>query len=176
MSHQSQVRHSTDDASSELAQGKRAMLRHTVATLAYRAAKAIRDAPPSVPDFHAGDRTRTPVQLLAHLGDLLDWALTLAEGKQRWNVATPSSWDAESTRFFTALARLDEFLASDRPLGSPPEQLLQGPIADALTHVGQLVMLRRLAQAPVRSENFAVAKIAAGRITQEQEKPKFEFD
>ena len=152
------------------------MLRHAVATLAYRGAKAIRNAPPSVAEFHAGDTTRTPVQLLAHLGDLLDWAVTLAEGKQRWHVSTPGSWDAESARFFTALGRLDEFLASDRPLGGTPEQLLQGPIADALTHVGQIVMLRRLAQSPVRSENFAVAQIVEGRITADQREPKFEFD
>lgn len=170
------MNHSQADAPDAIAQGKRDLLRHGVATLAYRGAKAIRNAPPSVAEFRAGDKTRTPVQLLAHLGDLLDWAMSLAEGKQRWRVATPGSWDEESTRFFAALGRFDEFLASDRPLGAAPEQLLQGPIADALTHVGQLVMLRRLAQAPVRSENFAVAEIMAGRVTSEQGAPKFEFD
>jgi hypothetical protein len=116
------------------------------------------------------------VQLLAHIGDLLDWAYTLAEGKQRWHVSTPGSWDDESARFFAALTRLDEFLASDCPLGTRPEKLLQAPIADALTHVGQLMMLRRLAQAPVRSENFAAADIVAGRVTSEQAPPRFEFD
>ena len=93
-----------DDA---LAQGKRAILRHALATLAYRGGKAIRDAAPSVPDFHASEKTRTPLQILAHLGDLLDWALSLAEGNQRWHVATPGSWDEESARFFAALGRLD---------------------------------------------------------------------
>jgi len=170
------VNESADDASVAVAQGKRDMLRHGVATLAYRGAKAIRNAPASVADFHAGDKTRTPVQLLAHIGDLLDWAYTLAEGKQRWHVSTPGSWDDESARFFAALTRLDEFLASDCPLGTRPEKLLQAPIADALTHVGQLMMLRRLAQAPVRSENFAAADIVAGRVTSEQAPPRFEFD
>lgn len=170
------VNESAGDGSVAVAQGKRDMLRHGVATLAYRGAKAIRNAPASVADFHAGDKTRTPVQLLAHIGDLLDWAYTLAEGKQRWHVSTPGSWDDESARFFTALTRLDEFLASDRPLGTRPEKLLQAPIADALTHVGQLMMLRRLAQAPVRSENFAAADIVAGRVTSEQAPPRFEFD
>jgi hypothetical protein len=162
-----------DDAA---AQGKRDMLRHAIATIAYRGAKAIREAPPVVAEFRAGDTTRTPVQILAHLGDLLDWAVSLAEGNQRWQVAPPASWDAESGRFFAALGRLDAYLASEQPLGTSPERLLQGPIADALTHVGQLVMLRRLAQSPVRSENFAIAEIFAGRVTSEQGAPKFEFD
>jgi hypothetical protein len=170
------VNDSADDGSAILAQGKRDLLRHALATLAYRGAKAIRNAPASVADFHAGDKTRTPLQLLAHVSDLLDWALTLAEGKQRWHVATPGSWDDESARFFAALGRLDEFLAGDRALGTTPEKLMQAPVADALTHVGQLMMLRRLAQSPVRSENFAAAEIVAGRVTSQQTAPKFEFD
>jgi hypothetical protein len=156
--------------------GKRALLRHGVATLAYRGAKAIRDPDPAFATFRIGEKTRTPAQILAHIGDLLDWALSLAEGDQRWHPTTPGSWDAESTRFFTALTRFDDYLASDQPLGRPPERLLQGPIADALTHVGQLVMLRRLANTPIRSENFAAAEIVAGRVSSEQAAPKYEFD
>jgi hypothetical protein len=168
---------STSDASARgLASGKRALLRHSVATLAYRGAKAIRGAPPELASFRAGPATRTPVELLAHIGDLLDWALSLAEGDQRWKVSTPGTWEEESARFFAGLARFDDYLASDRPLGRPAERLLQGPVADALTHVGQLVMLRRLAHAPVRSENFAAADIAAGRVSAEQTAPKYEFD
>ena len=163
---------STDD----VALGKRALLRHAVATLAYRGARAVRNAPPELASFRAGDTTRTPAQILAHLGDLLEWALSLAEGNQRWHVATPAAWDVESSRFFTALSRLDEFLATDKPLGCTPEQLLQGPVADALTHVGQIMMLRRLASAPARSENYAIADIVAGRVSAEQAAPRFEFD
>jgi len=96
--------------------------------------------------------------------------------KQKWNVATPETWDAESARFFSALTRLDEYLATDRPLGCKPEKLLQGPVADGLTHVGQIMMLRRLASAPVRSENYAIAEIVPGRVTAEQAAPRFEFD
>lgn len=160
----------------DTALGKRELLRHAVATLAYRAAKAIRNAPPELADFRAGDATRTPLKLVAHLGDLLEWGVSLAAGDQKWNPATPSTWEAESTRFFSAVARLDEFLASDRALGCKPERLLQGPVADALTHVGQLMMLRRLASAPVRSENYAIAEIVAGRVGAEQAAPRFEFD
>lgn len=162
--------------SDELAAGKRALLRHGVATLAYRGGKAIRNAPPAFTSFGIGDGTRTPLQILAHIGDLLDWALSLAEGDQRWTPGTPGAWDDEAKRFFAALSRFDQYLASDRPLGKAPEGLLQGPVADALTHVGQLVMLRRLAQTPVRSENFARAHIVAGRVSAEQTPPKFEFD
>ena len=100
----------------------------------------------------------------------------MAEGNQKWNVATPTSWDAETSRFFDALIRFDAVLSSERALGCRPEKLLQGPVADALTHVGQITMLRRLASAPVRSENFAIAEIVAGRVTVEQSAPRFEFD
>jgi hypothetical protein len=164
------------DSTIDIALGKRELLRHAVATLAYRGAKAIRNAPPELADFRFGDGTRSPLQILAHLGDLLEWAVSLAEGNQKWNVATPGSWDAEASRFFSALTRLDECLASDRPLGCKPEKLLQGPVADALTHVGQVMMLRRLAGAPVRSENYAIAEIVPGRVTAEQAAPRFEFD
>jgi hypothetical protein len=164
------------NTSPELALGKRALLRHAVATLAYRGAKALGNAPPEFATFRAGTVTRTPLQLVAHLGDLFDWALSLAEGNQRWHVATPGSWDDECTRFFAALAKFDEYLAGDRALGKSPERLLQGPVADALTHVGQLAMLRRLADAPIRSENFAAADIVAGRVSTEQTPAKFEFD
>ena len=163
----------TDDPT---ALGKRELLRHAVATLAYRGAKAMRNAPPAVADFRVAGGTRTPLQIVAHIGDLIDWAVSLAEGAQRWHVAQPTTWDAEANRVFTALARLDEHLSSDRPLGCRPEMLLQGPLADSLTHVGQIMMLRRLASAPVRSENFAIADIVAGRVTLDQAAPKFEFD
>lgn len=160
----------------DVLRGKRALLRHAIATIAYRGAKAIRNAPPELASFKAGDATRTPLQIVAHIGDLFDWALSLAEGKQRWHVATPGSWDVEAQRFFTALERFDQFVASDHPLGCSVEKLLQGPVADALTHVGQLMMLRRLANTPIRSENFAIAEIVAGRLTVEQAAPRFEFD
>jgi hypothetical protein len=159
-----------------LARGQRALLRHAVATLAYRAAKPMRGADPAFASFRASEKSRTPLELVAHLGDLLDWALSLAEGEQRWQPTTPATWDEECGRLFAALSRFDEFLASDRPLGRSPERLLQGPIADALTHVGQLMMLRRLANQPVRSENYAAADIVAGRVGAAQTKPRFEFD
>ena len=155
---------------------KREMLRHTVATLAYRGGKAVRGAPEGLGEFIACAGLRTPVQILAHVGDLLDWALSMARGEPRFNESAPLGWDAEVSRFFDALAAFDAYLASDEPLGIPAEGLFQGPVADALTHVGQLAMLRRMAGAPVRGENYFRAEIVAGRVGEKQAAPRREFD
>lgn len=153
----------------------RALLRHCVATLAYRAGKAVRGAPDSFSDWRSGDSTRTPVQILAHMGDLMDWASELARGQHVWRTATPLPWPQEVQRFFASLARFDTYLASAEPLGWSAEQLFQGPVADALTHVGQLTMLRRLAGAPIRGENYAKAQIETGTVGLEQAAPRVEF-
>ena len=156
--------------------GARLLLRHTVATLAYRGGKAVSAAPDSFATLRIGESTRTPAQILAHIGDLLDWALWLARGKHRWHDSTPLPWPQEVQRFFSALEQLDAYLASDAPLGSSAERLFQGPIADALTHVGQLTMLRRIGGAPVRGENYAKAEILVGRVGPEQSHRRIEFD
>ena|SRR5438876_9826536 len=154
---------------------KRELLRHTIATLAYRGAKAVRDAPDSFASFRASETTRTPVEILAHIGDLLDWALSIAKGAEAWHDAEPRAWVEEIERFHTSLERLDDYLASDAGLTVTCERLFQGPIADALTHVGQIAMLRRLAGAPIRGENYSIAKIEAGRVGA-QATPVREFD
>ena len=155
---------------------KRALLRHTVATVAYRGAKAVRDAPATFATYGMPDSPRTPVKILAHIGDLLDWGLSIAKGAQAWHDSTPLPWDKEVARFFTTLERFDSYLASDAPLACEPEQLFQGPIADALTHIGQLAMLRRLSGAPIRGENYYQAEIVSGRVGAEQTAPRREFD
>ena len=151
------------------------LLRHAVATLAYRGGKALRGAPASFADFQLPGGSRPPVALLAHIGDLLDWSLTLAARNSVWHDATPGAWESEVERFFDGLARLDALLAT-AAADLPVETLLQGPIADALTHVGQLTMLRRQAGAPILSESYAKADIAAGRVGPEQAAPPYEFD
>jgi hypothetical protein len=155
---------------------KRELLRHTVATVAYRGGKAVRGAPPSFASFRAGDTTRTPAAIVAHIGDLFDWALSIARGAQAWNNSTPLAWDEEIARFFATLHRFDEYLASDAPLACAPEQLFQGPVADALNHVGQIALLRRLAGVPIKGENFYRAHIVQGRVGAEQTPPPREFD
>ena len=156
----------------------RALLRHTLATLAYRAAKPLRDAPDAFGSFRASETTRTPVQVLAHMGDLLDWALTLVAGAERWHNAELLPWTDETARFFAALARLDQALALASAAGAPEAtlfKLFQGPIADAFTHVGQLTMLRRQFGAPIRAENYYRADIETGRIGPTQTAPRREF-
>lgn len=155
---------------------KRELLRHTVATLAYRGGKAVRDAPESFATFRAAETTRTPAQILAHIGDLLDWALSIAKGAEKWHNAKPLPWPKEVERFHKALASLDNYLASEAKLGGTCERLFQGAIADSLTHVGQLTMLRRVAGAAIRGENYSIAKIEAGRVGAEQAAAVFEFD
>ena len=154
---------------------KRSFLRHTVATVAYRGGKALRGAPPSFAGFKSSDTSRTPAQIVAHIGDLFDWALSIVQGNQTWHNSTPLEWDAEVDRFFATLQLFDDFLASDAPLADTPERLFQGPIADALTHVGQLAMLRRLAEAPIKAENYHHADIVVGRVGAEQATPRREF-
>jgi hypothetical protein len=154
----------------------RALLRHTVATVAYRGGKAIRNAPAGFEDYRAAAGSRTAGQILAHIGDLFDWALSLAQGQQVWHDSTPLGWEAGVARFFTALQRFDDRLASGEALGNTADRLFQGPVADALTHVGQLTMLRRLAGSPVRGENYFTADITAGRVSADQSAPTVEFD
>jgi hypothetical protein len=139
------------------------LLRHAVATVAYRGGKAVRDAPAGFSTSRAADGSRSAGEILAHVGDLFDWALSLARGAQAWHDSAPLAWDAEVARFFTSLEAFDAYLASDQPVAAPLERLLQGPIADALTHVGQLAMLRRLAGAPIRGENYFKADIVPNR-------------
>ena len=155
---------------------ERLFLRHAVATLAYRAGKALRGAPSTFADFTVAPGTRTPGQIVAHMGDLLDWALYLARGEQSWHDSMPLPWDREVERFFAALTAFDAYLASDASLGWSAERLFQGPIADALTHTGQLTMLRRLAGAPVRGENYARATITPGAVGISHPAPAHEFD
>ena len=158
------------------ANDKRELLRHTVATLAYRGGKAISNPSPDFKDFRVADDSRTPGEILAHIGDLLDWALSIAVGKQTWHNSTPLPWEEESARFFAALQAFDSYLASDEPLGAPVEKLFQGPIADALTHVGQIAMLRRIAGGPMRGENYYKAEIESGRVGADQSAKRTEFD
>ena len=155
---------------------KRELLRHALATVAYRGGKALRGAPASFAELKLDDSGRTPGKILAHIGDLFDWALSIAQGNQRWNDSAPLAWDDEVKRFHTALKAFDDYLASEQPLAANPEALFQGPIADSLTHIGQLAMLRRLAGCPMKSENYYKAEVVTGRVGPEQATPKREFD
>lgn len=156
--------------------GGRQLLRHLLATLAYRASKTFRGAPPEFSSFRVAPGSRTPGEILAHLGDLIEWADSQARGAQRWNDSKPGDWSQDVERFHRALAHFDDYLASGARLGMKAERILSGGIADSLTHVGQLAMLRRLAGAPVRGENYSRADIIAGRVGADQPPARVEFD
>ena len=151
--------------------GKRELLRHAVATVAYRATRAVSDVPAEFAGFE-GAGGRKPVEILAHMGDLFDWALRTAQGNPEWQKSTPLPWPEEKRRFFKALDAFDAFLNSEAPIHGEIDRLMQGPVADALTHIGQLAMLRRMAGSRTRRENFYVAPIVTGRVGAEQAEPE----
>ena len=157
----------------------RAFLRHVLATLAYRAGKTVRGTPDAFADFAAAPGSPTPRMILAHMGDLLDWTLRMArDGERVWTTATPLGWEAEQARFFASLGALDAHLAAGAPIRFDPGTMFQGGLADALTHTGQLAMLRRLSGHKMKGENYSRADIVAGRVGAEQTppKPEHEFD
>ncbi len=152
------------------------LLRHTLATLAYRSRKVLADVPEGFAAFRPSADSRSAVEILAHMGDLFDWAQTLAEDRQEWRNAVPLSWNDEAARFYAALRKFDDRLAATRELKNSCSSLFQGPVADALTHLGQIAMLRRLAQAPTKGENYFKAEILVGRIDPAtQAAPRREF-
>jgi hypothetical protein len=153
----------------------RQLLRHAIATIAYRGGKVVRGAPADFSSFSTCEGCRSAGQILAHIGDLLDWALSITKGQQEWHNSQPQFWQDDVNRFHAALVALDCYLASDQPLHASAEKLFQGPVADALTHVGQLAIMRRAAGAPIKGENYFVADIAAGRVGPDQTAPKREF-
>ncbi len=153
----------------------RAVVRHLAATLAYRAAKVLRKVPPGFDAAAVGPSTRRPVQIVAHMADLMAWGVTMARGEAMWKAGGSDDWNREVRRFFDGLIALDTALGAETPSGSL-EKLIQGPLADALTHVGQLAMLRGMTGAPIRPESYARAEIVSGRVGLEQAPPGREFD
>lgn len=150
---------------------KRAMLRHFLAALAYRTQKALRDAPASFGEFRAGHDVRTPADLVRHMTSVLGYARTFFVGG-RYRAEPLPSLAAEIERFHDMLTDVAAHLERGTELrGIRPEQLLQGPFADAMTHAGQLAMLRRLAGAPVPPENFIFAEITPERLGHDQPQP-----
>jgi hypothetical protein len=152
------------------------LLRHTVATLAYRAEKALRDAPGSFADYRISTATRTPLEIVSHLGDLMEWAERMARGEYRWLAQAPDDWPSACDRFFRGLVALDDALSASTFSVYSPAVIFQGPIADALTHVGQLTLLRGAQGAPIRPESYARAEISIGRVGRDQSQTRKEFD
>jgi hypothetical protein len=154
---------------------KNEMFRHSIATLAYRAAKTLHNPPENFASFRIDAKSRTSVEILAHMGDLIDWASSMAQGKGIWHESVPQDWETEAAHFYDSMRQFDTYLASGSTIACPLEKLFQGPIADALTHVGQLAMLRRIAGAPIIGENYFVADIKVGRVGSKQSYPRKTF-
>ena len=151
----------------------RALLRHILATLAYRAAKALRDAPSEFASYDGAGRT--PLEIVAHLADLMEWGVSMANGTRKWHETEPAAWDGECGRFFAALQSFDDFVASEEAIACDVTRLFQGPIADALTHVGQIAMLRRMSGSRIAGENYFAAQVETGRVGPDQAPPKRPF-
>jgi hypothetical protein len=150
---------------------KHAVLKHFLAGLAYRTQKALRDAPADFATFRAGPNVRTPHRLVHHMDSVLGYAATFFTGGEYRKPMSPT-FDEEITRFHVTIERLGLLLDSGAELrGITLENLLQGPFSDAMTHAGQLAMLRRLAGNPVASENFIFASIDASNLSPHQAKP-----
>lgn len=143
------------------------ILRHLVATVTYRGGIAVSDAPEGFAVFRVAEDVRTPVEILAHIGDLLEGSLYLLKGEMVYLTSSPLPWNDEVSRFFSAAGRLDAYLASGASRACPVEKLIQGPVGDALTHVGQIVLVRRAAGSPVRAESYFTAEIIPGMVTAE---------
>lgn len=167
------------DAESEVVH-TRTFFRHILATIAYRGSKTLRGAPEAFASFRAGDSSRSPAQIVAHMADLLEWTRRLAEGIEPWRAAwrpvAPGIWKDDVARFFQALELVDAFFATAQPSAMGIETLFQGPISDVLTHIGQLAMLRRLTGSPIRGEVMIIADVEIGRVGRDQAAPKHEFD
>ena len=145
-------------------------LRHFLASIAYHASKAVRDAPPNYPELAVGMGVRTPKHILHHVTGVLCYAHSFYERYETTRF-DHKPWGAEVEHFYETLRRLDASMAESKPREVTEMQLLQGPLSDAMAHVGQLLMLRRLAGSPVPSENFVFADIRVGAVGPEQPDP-----
>lgn len=150
---------------------KRKLLRHFLAALAYRTQKAIRGAPTSFHEFNVGSEARTPHQLICHMTNVLGYARTYFVGGNS-DPQKPSNWDDDVRAFHEMLAHMGKLLDSENPLiHTTEEKMLQGPFSDAMTHVGQIAMLRRLAGTPIPPENFIKADVRPDNLTTDQAEP-----
>ncbi len=150
---------------------KRAMLKHFLAALAYRTQKALRGAPAEFATFRAGPNVRTPHRLIHHMDSVLGYSATFFTGGE-YRKPMLDKFEDEIARLHATLARLAQYLDEGTELrGITPEILLQGPFSDAMTHAGQIAMLRRLAGYPVPAENFIFATIAVENLSPDQAMP-----
>jgi hypothetical protein len=146
------------------------LLRQFLASIAYHATKAIGGAPENYPEFDIGNGIRTPRRILHHITGVLSYAHSFYEHYDT-TYFEHRPWEGEVEHFYETLSRLDGSMKDGRPREVTEEQLLQGPLSDSMAHVGQLLMLRRIAGSPVPSENFIYADIRKGVVGPDQPEP-----
>lgn len=151
------------------------LIRHLLAVIAYRGGKVLRGAPEGFGNVRVREDTRSAVEILVHINDVLLWGLTAVQGKQQWNEQVPGEWCDQVDRFFDVLKLFDDELKQVDELSCSVERLIAGPLADPLTHIGQLSTLRKIAGSTVMGENYFVAAIKLGRVGREQPAPNREF-
>jgi hypothetical protein len=150
---------------------KSQILRHFLAAIAYRTQKSLQGAPAEFAAFRVAPSVRTPHEIVKHITSVLGYARTFFTGGEWWPEKLPDFKD-EVLRLHEVLASLSHYLEKDTPLqGTTPERILQGPFSDAMTHVGQLAMLRRLFGSPVPPENFIMAAIDTENVGPDQPAP-----
>ena len=152
------------------------ILRHMLSVIAYRGGKVLRDVPEGFGNTRVRDDTRSADEILAHINDVLHWGLTAAQGNQQWQGQHSGEWQVQVERFFDVLKQFDEALSLTGELPCSAERLLAGPLADSLTHIGQLSTLRKLAGSAVFGENYFVADIRTGCVGRDQAAPNREFE
>ena len=155
---------------------KRELLRHTVATLAYRAEKVLRDPPDGFASMRLSPSSRSALDIVSHLGDLMEWGERMARGEYLWEARPSGEWSVACDRFFESVKALDAAIGKASFDKYPVEMIFQGPVADALTHVGQLSIMRGVAGGSVRPESYARAEIQTGRVGRDQSSVRKEFD
>lgn len=149
-------------SSEDLPTVERELLRHLLATIAYRASQSLVEAPGSLAEARASNTHRTAIEIVGHMADVLAWALSNARGAEEW-VTLEGTWTEQVERFYCVLEELDAHL-KEKPVSCSPCRLIQGPLADTLTHVGQLASLRRSCGSPVPPQNYFLAEIRVGEI------------
>ena len=150
----------------------RRLLQHFLAALAYRTQKAVRGAPASYAEFSAYTHSRTPHELVWHMTGVIGYARTFLHGGE-WAPPRLDTFADELQRFHDTLEQLGADFANPALAAAiTDEQFLHGPLADAMTHVGQLAMLRRMVGSPVPSENFIMADVRADNLGADQPEPR----
>jgi len=138
-------------------------LRHALSTIAYRFQKAVSNSETEFGYFSAGNGSRTPNEIIYHMYHVLyTTRIFILEEKDNTEQSEKLDLKSEIDRLNAEINNLDNVLA-EKPLDiNYAKRLLQGPLSDLLTHIGQISMLSRLNGNPIVGEDFSTASIKTG--------------